>query len=211
MKERPILFSAAMVRAIIDGMKTETRRVIREQPRPGPDASSQYAAVAYGGGNNVPRYCPYGVPGDLLWVRETWRESWASSNYSKPETHKTGIEYRATWNGCRDIGARTVRTDHARYGGDIGKGGGVRWRPSIFMPRWASRLTLGIEHVRVERLQDITETAAISEGVCNAYHPDFHRGEFRDLWDSINLKRGFGWDSNPWVWVIQFKRLEAKP
>ena len=199
MKERPILFSGPMVRVILDGRKTMTRRVVRlragEIAHEGGDGSL-HAVENTTWGDCIERViqCPYGVPGDMLWVRETWQQVF-------PECDGP-VEYRA------DYGA-----------GSYISGG---WRPSIFMPRWASRLTLRITSIRVERVQDITEEDARAEGAPISHqgdrphfsrHPvpnDTHRLGFVHIWDSINAGRGFGWDANPWVWVIGFDLGLAK-
>jgi hypothetical protein len=183
-KERPILFSGPMVCAILAGMKTQTRRVVKfsnagcwergSLPDSWVDQSNPIGTY--------PTYvnCPYGQPGDRLWVRETFllRES------GKHAVYKAGMDsVEAAGFG-------------AMYGG---------WKPSIFMPRWASRLSLKVTGVRVERVQDISEADAIAEGRCLVLGDE--RGYFPETWDTINAKRGFGWDANPWVWVIEFKRV----
>lgn len=160
-KERPILFSGEMVRAILAGAKTETRRIKR-------------------GGRS-----PYGQTGDRLWVRETWAN--INRKRVKPE-----IIYRAG-----DDPSDPSNDAPREFENDGGK-----WRPSIFMPRWASRILLGVVYVKVERLQDITEAGAEEEGVDG-------RKEFAALWDKINGKRG-PWRSNPLVWVITFRRIPNK-
>ena len=191
MKERPILFSGPMVRVILDGCKTMTRRVVKlragEIAHEGGDGSL-HAVANTTWGDCIERViqCPYGVPGDLLWVRETWA--------SDVDGCPAGLSYRA---------------DHLDPRGD-GPANPMRWRPSIFMPRWASRLTLRIMSVSVERLQEITEEDAMREGVKAEFvstHPRIYsyRAPFAELWDSINAERGFGWDTNPWVWVIGFE------
>lgn len=176
MKERPILFSGEMVNAILDGRKTQTRRVVKKQPH----GAGEW--VLQGINWLFPNVCPYiklknpyGVIGDRLWVKETWKCVLGN------------VIYKATPNN-------RIKTD--------------KYKPSIYMPRWASRINLEITNIRVERLQDITETEAIAEGVSGGgSHPDFWVGAFADLWDSINAKRGYGWDANPWVWVVEFKRI----
>lgn len=170
MTERPILFSAPMVRAILAGTKTQTRRVVK----------GNLGAICKG---NIPLVadisrCPYGQPGDRLWCRETWGEH--CSNKS--------IVYRA------DFGAGEFDPVN-------------RWRPSIHMPRIASRILLEIESVRVERLNDISRGDAMAEG-CPfpnmASGPD-PRKWYSGLWDEIN---GAGsWAANPWVWVVEFRRV----
>lgn len=172
MKERPILFSTPMVRAILGGRKTQTRRVVKAQH------SSLVENLI---DNWEGRPFPFGKPGDRLWVRETW-------------THddEGNISYRAQmddWVECP----------------------GNKWKPSIFMPRIASRITLEISTIRVERLQDISEEDAKAEGP--SQHPEYPkefycswRKAYQVLWDSIN---GPGsWDRNPWVWVIEFKGVQ---
>jgi hypothetical protein len=219
MKERPILFSGPMVRAIIEGRKTQTRRIIKPKPEPFapnyPSPSAEdFASVGKPwmpvGGVYQDRWkSPYGGPGDKLWVRETWGTI-------------TG-EHSARW----EKGTIAYRADHGvTHGGmeyDL-----MRWKPSIHMPRRASRITLEITSVRVERLQDISEKDAIAEGCeetsmehtedCDnddcvlAGGPEDCCGylvsaklRYKHIWESIN---GPGsWDLNPWVWAIEFKKI----
>lgn len=188
MKERPIIFSAPMVRAILAGTKTQTRRVMKPQPRienDGTDAGWRYyqpnSKVVYAFRVDEPidfplaivYACPYGRVGDRLWVRETWAEGVRTTLY------------RAT-------------------DGDM-----LYWKPSIHMPHSRSRITLEITDVRVEQLWEISEYDMNQEGVASP--PDdagiHHITPFKGLWDSINAKRGYGWAVNPWVWVISFRRL----
>lgn len=176
MKKRPILFNGEMVRAILAGRKTQTRRVVKPQPHnPGLQAWLEEVSDGF-------IRSPYGVPGDRLWVRETWN--------------------------CIETGIKTQRQDWVRYRATDGEE--LYWKPSIFMPRWASRITLTITGVRVERVQDISSDDCRAEGLT----PDSEisllwreniRDKYRDLWNSINAKRGYGWDTNPWVWVISFE------
>ena len=196
MNEHPILFSGPMVRAILDGRKTMTRRVIKD--------NCPFVTGAYFDEETERWYwttgaererlptdlclgkCPYGQPGDQLWVRETW------------------LSYRHLHKNGRDEALLIYRAD----GEDLPKQArGTKWRPSIFMPRWASRITLEITAVRVERVQDIGDEDAEAEGLswCNAASP---RDKFQCLWNSLNAKRGYGWEANPWVWVIAFKRVK---
>lgn len=220
MKDHPILFTGEMVRAILDGRKTQTRRVIKPQPeyrdgyrywwkgdwdtRGGPCAG----VCTHGSPGNgeatwtleeMKDYSPYGVPGDLLWVKETWK-----SNGSYPDNGVTYIEYRAggRWERPNNEWAKYLKADK-------------KWRPSIFMPKWACRLWLKVKSVRVERVQEIRQADVLSEGVesyqIDKFRPHFHRDDcpglaFREVWDSINAKRGFGWDMNPFVWVVEFER-----
>lgn len=157
MKERPILFSGPMVRAIREARKTQTRRVVKEID-PDEFVSSNEA-------DNLALCCPYGAVGDRLWVRETWQGNQGDIRYGADGDSLHG------YNG---------------------------WRPSIFMPRWASRITLEVTGVRVERVQEISEEDAQAEGVA-------HRCDYKVVWDAINGKK-YPWSSNPWVWVIEFKR-----
>lgn len=203
MKERPILFSALAVRAILAGAKTQTRRVVRPQPEPDEEMRTlalkdgvPYMWLAKPVGETIARErrqaqtCPYGEPGDRLWVRETWKPHPDPAN-----NHQTA--YAATDKGCWPS---------------------LRWRPSIHMPRWASRIDLEVTGVRVERLQNISEADAAAEGVQQAPQPmatmysaqevlrTRYRQGFADLWESIH---GPGsWDANPWVWVVEFRRIE---
>ena len=175
-KERPILFNGKMVQSILDGRKTQTRRVIKPQPVSNPFPLQR---------------CPYGVPIDLLWVQETWVKWDAGIAYLADCLNRHGVESEDS---------KRCRLDY-----------GVIWKPSIHMPRWASRITLRVTDVRVERVQEISEADAQAEGV-SAWHDTnngtVYRPEFRTLWDSINAARGFGWDANPWVWVVEFERVQ---
>lgn len=179
-----------MVRAILDGSKTQTRRIVKSAGLYAIDAEYHGAETSKRELRNLATRCPHGQPGDRLWVRETWASPLRSC---KPSEIPVGdpILYRAD------------------YPSD-GKSGAKMW-PSIYMPRWASRITLEIVNVRVERLQDMSEEAAESEGIdFIRSHPDLDETLtasqlFKALWESIN---GDGsWDKNPWVWVIEFKRI----
>jgi hypothetical protein len=193
MKERPILFSAEMVRAILDGRKTQTRRVAKLNASgrvklPGSPSNwhceDPDAVLA----------CPYGQPGDRLWVRETFR---VIDGQTQP---RIAIDYRAD-----------PEDKWCRIGDFLCDG--KKWTPSIYMPRLASRILLEITNVRVERVQEISDKDCLAEGIADLaipLRPDLtmYRSSYADLWDSINAKRGFGWDANPWVWVIEFRRIE---
>ncbi|WP_057426270.1 hypothetical protein [Pseudomonas syringae] len=200
-KERPILFSAPMVRAIQEGRKTVTRREVKVQPRSSADIGS------FGRGQPFIRHpdvtkanpeCPYGRPGDRLWVREAWQAD-AQVNEVAPRelSHGEPIRYPAD-GASRQTGCSMITPG--------------KTRPSIHMPRWVSRLLLEITAVRVERLQDISKEQALAEGVMNCEQdidPDGNGYEplelFGGLWTMIN---GDGsWQSNPWVWVVEFKRV----
>ncbi len=210
-RERPILFSAPMVRAILAGTKTQTRRLVKPQPTAMQQGwmwvcKKLLAGYCHTDADAMVRlmlpHCPYGEPGDRLWVRETWSpdppidSSWASTE----------------WNGCgRRIDGVPERFQHPRfcnYSADW-LHGPIVWRPSIHMPRWASRITLEVTGVRVERLQDISEADAMAEGApwgaCGSPQEGSRKAGFAKLWDSINGPNS--WDANPWVWAINFKRL----
>lgn len=226
MREYPILFSGEMVRALLDGRKTQTRRVIKPQPTRMAYAGGVFSmgAIGFVGDEGKTFLCPYGKPGDRLWVRETWAPMCRNADpicqctedYEYRENHY--IEYRAD-TGNPYPGQWPI--DEARGNPDAPK-----WCPSIHMPRWASRITLDVVRVRVERLQEISRDDAIAEGLYsftsnlgakNSSPVRFYsasKGDeggymnpveaFENLWDSINAKRGYGWDVNPWVWVIEF-------
>lgn len=189
--ERPILFRGAMVRAILVGRKRQTRRVMR--PQPPVDTAEMRRGVTglfVGFGRNgretcVERYCPYGVVGDRLWVRETWLHDCPHCD-DRRCGNADHVYYRATEN------------DPSIF---------PKWEPSIHMPRWASRIRLTITSVRAQRLQWSGGADALWEGV-EPLFGETSGGAFVRLWDSINAKRGFGWLTNPWVWVIGFRRLE---
>jgi len=172
MKERPIIFNTPMVQAILDGRKTQTRRVVR------------YKAYANHDNPVYPHECPHGIPGDRLWVRETWFD--VANLEGEPATYRATADHIAT---------RMI---------EMGSG----WKPSIFMPRWASRINLEITDIRVERVQEISEDDATAEGATINMGFPTSRCWFRCTWDSLNAKRSYGWDVNPWVWVISFRRIE---
>lgn len=212
MREKPILFSVPMIRAILAGGKTMTRRVVKPQPDfgmfqcdpPNDDWWMTHGPLygrepeAVDGEKDV--RCPYGKPGDRLWVRETWAANAFLNNRRPSELQGETIYYRATY----DNDSHFV------------------WRPSIHMPRWASRLTLEITDIRVERIQDISHEDALAEG-CTGYNwvasspyisgPHTDDGElpveeYERLWESLH---GSGsWAKNEWVWVISFKRIDPR-
>lgn len=191
-KERPIIFSGAMVRAILEGRKTQTRRVVQPQHEFSPSMrESAYAS----------KICPYGQAGDWLWVRETFCIGYE---------YATGAFTALPFHGCE-----SVRKAFYRATDDDAPDGAKRpWKPSIHMPRWASRITLEIASVRVERVQDISGEDCVAEGIDCLYEPDtntpadhYNRQSFVYLWNTINGKRGYGWPVNPWVWVIEFKKV----
>jgi len=230
-KERPILFNGAMVRAILEGQKTVTRRVMK--PQPGVDQHGfmrwQHKGVLIAEQNaawapfekgfpaaisdGLLWLCPYGKPGDRLWVRETW----------SPDPEDDGTWGYTQWAGCKgspltDIPKRFQKPEHCIHRASWG-GADLVWRPSIHMPRWACRILLEVIAVRVERLQDISEKQAEAEGVngepCDHARQacsdiccwgDTAKGAFGFLWESLNGQGS--WNANPWVWVVEFKRIE---
>jgi hypothetical protein len=211
MKERPILMCGEMVRATLDGTKTQTRRILKFQPDPAwteiaieyqrvlrnrqaiDVATATYRAYPTGG---TARWgiceCPYGIPGDRLWVRETFR------TIHDPATcigeDRLDVDYKA--DGIVRIGDKI---------------GTLKWRPAIHMPKYLSRLKLEITKVRVERVQDISEADAKAEGVPASKNVEMKDGSpcyripYQILWNQINGCDA--WDKNPWVWVIVFRRL----
>lgn len=209
MAEHPLPMSAPMVRAILDGSKTQTRRVAKKMVRH-PDLGNLYtpgALVLEGEPQHViERACPYGRPGDHLWVRETVFIN-----------HFMGLQVPVAERACCELYYRATDEADMRKWEDHE---GIRWTPSIHMPRWASRITLEITSVRVERLQDISEADARAEGAreCDRVSGrevllagQSQRGSYvlhyRDIWEQIN---GPGsWAANPWVWVLSFKKVAA--
>ena len=209
MKERPILFSGPMVRAVLDGRKTQTRRVVWLPPSAhgfgygvySEDDGDWWEFVPAdedgdpADGESHERRCPYGKPGDRLWVQETFRVA------TEAGSDQVLVQYRS------DTHVLPFRSGVlAEYTRSLGK-----WRSSIFMPRWASRITLEVTEVRVQRLQEISERDAKSEGVDMAEATDgfpCYALGFMDVWEEINAKRpGCSWNENPHVWVIEFRRL----
>jgi hypothetical protein len=235
MTDRPIIFSAEMVRAILKGRKTQTRRIATNLPPPPenaihPNHERLHPAPyldAYCSEKKTPQNprgmsamwcwwtpdnrmgrefrCRYGQPGDQLWVRETWGAVWPADE--PVPLRQCEIEYRADLPpGCTDR--------PGEWPADEGNGPEVpKWRPSIHMPRWASRITLRITDIRVERLQSVSHEECEAEG-CPGGHgsiPGYPysatpREHFQTLWNHIN---GPGaWEANPWVWVISFERVK---
>jgi hypothetical protein len=181
-RERPILFSAPMVRAILEGRKTQTRRVYK--PRVQDNVMDQHGPLW-----SLP--CPYGVPGDRLWVRETWYERYDGLDDTYCEGYAADGEMKcgpvsATAHEAINMGARSKR-------------------PSIFLCRADSRITLEITDIRVQRVQEISEEDAKAEGVSADACFATARLSYEQLWDSINAKRGYGWEANPWVWALTFR------
>ena len=248
MTERPIIFSGEMVRAILDGRKTKTRRPIthvkkilggavtefQESDTPGYDFIMRDKRKCWNDlrKEDLLRRCPFGQVGDRLWVREAfclehqveagqpppfddgrpicWEFAGMESDPDDPDSMWSQPHYRAT-----------DPTPELAYEDSDGEPT-VRWKPSIHMPRWASRITLEITDIRVERLQEITEEEAKAEGVLPCPHPlskddecldCYDAGEyacaFLNLWNRLYAKQRLGVDANPWVWVLTFRRVEG--
>lgn len=218
MKERPVIFNGEMVRAILDGRKTQTRRVIANVS---PDnciplqkqtktKDGIYTHVMDAPGHGL---CPFGQVGDRLWVRETFAVlgnedgcpiDW-DGNLIKGDEKKAARIYKAScWQEPGNYGLWSMPDRDTQYEGT--------WRPSIHMPRWASRISLEITSVRVERLNDISEEDAKAEGVkagvCPGHEHMMHQVAFSELWQSIYGEES--WRANPWVWVIEFKQVSAR-
>lgn len=211
--ERGILFSAPMIRAILAGAKTQTRRVLRGTER----AAAALAAMpptciarvhgqtaeirASATGEGWWARCPYGAAGDRLWVRETWRTEERASDLVDGIRLAADDSFHPIANTREAADAWVDAHDNGKHAG---------WRPAIFMPRWASRLTLEVTSVRVERVQQISEDDARAEGVAPWREPGQEmtaHERFRELWDSINGERA-PWASDPWVWCVEFKRVQ---
>lgn len=214
-KERPIIMDSDSVRAILDNRKSQTRRLVKPQPE-------SIKVIADGKRLSInkdgflkyekPLDTPYGIPGDRLWVRETWafprfQDDLTPSgvNYTQAIFYKPDVIRRLSGPGTD--GPWWMPPDRGK------------WRSPIHMPRWVSRLTLEIKNVRVERVQEISEDDARREGV-DAWFPKSpellryvqeggsYRNGFHEQWDDLNAKRGYPWSSNPWVFVIEFRRIE---
>ena len=220
-REHPALFNGEMVRATLDKLKTQMRRELKPQPCPEFLARGVVRVVPQwpnqdgvrwfmADGLSELRRCPYGAPGDRLWVRETFRVcDVAGESFSPADIAPTNA--------------------HCFYRADCEPGGAGPWRPSIHMPRWASRLLLEVTDVRVERVQEISEADVAAEGIIRIERSartdglidgyglsetpkdqiqTTRRYAFWALWDSIYAKSGFGWDANPWVWATTFKVIK---
>lgn len=227
MPDRPIIFSAESVSAILEGRKTQTRRLVTV-PWQGSRRALPYepyyveedgelmvdcseADDSHGNGDyreaSTCLRCPYGQPGDRLWVRETWR-------FDGPPGSLPVVRFRSDCTALLIERLGEVASAAYLAWARSGQRGYGRWRSPMFMPRWASRITLEVVEVRVQRLQEITEEDARAEGVdFEATGPDPESPEslvcgFERLWDAINGKRAT-WASNPWVWAVTFRREEA--
>ncbi|KSF13122.1 hypothetical protein AO935_24315 [Pseudomonas aeruginosa] len=221
MKERPILFTGPMVRAILEGRKTVTRRVVKPQPDfLGSMVDPNTPFKTLDAGLHARITCPYGEPGDRLWVRETWTDvnmcGAPALAYRADEDIRDLMEEPGFLDDRGAFNYDDPRVKPYPFACWYAELDQARWRPSIHMPRWASRILLEITAVRVERLQDISEEQARAEGVRDAGEGSFDvedskhfaadpRESFASLWSSINGESS--WDANPWVWVVEFKRV----
>ena len=204
MKERPILFNAAMVKAILSGRKTQTRRVINPQPSSGVRKSVLVkSGVEDGHGREL--VCPLGQPGDHLWVRETFSllgnedgcpVDW-NDNIVTDKKDAARIYKASCWQKPNNYGIWTVPDREMEFDG--------AWTPSIHMPRWASRINLLITGVRVERLDDISQHDARCEGIVDHHNVGQEKYLFSRLWRDIYGEES--WSDNPWVWAIEFERV----
>lgn len=231
MRERPILLNAEMVRAVLDGRKTQTRRMLTPRHLKMIDTAAiigecyelESGHLHENSQSYYREWCPFGAVGDRLWVRETWQgplvgydDAYSMFKDPKPYQKVENCVYRADGGPCPEF---TDADDNLRQG----------WRPSIHMPRWASRITLEITGVRVERLNSISEADALAEGVrrtgstpvtdpayCNYLAANLNdvrewfdrpSDSFISLWQLIYGAES--WQHSPWVWVIEFKRVEA--
>lgn len=236
MKEKPIIFSGEMVRAILDGRKSQTRRVVKDRYKPYPwrekDHDTPFCEHTWPARRlgmlcadcrkQMYSLCPYGQPDDRLYVKET----------HAIEDSIDRVVYQADMAAQHfDLSSQPFQQKGDMFWLESGYAP-LRWRSSRFMPRWASRITLEITGVRVERVQAIGDEDIEAEGIepprcpncgytrwdCQLHGdhrlcgeddpPDIHDA-FISLWDSINAKRGYGWDANPWVWVIEFRGVES--
>lgn len=203
-RERPILFSGPMIRAILDGRKSMTRRVIKNLNPTFVASNPEPHHIA----NAVP--CPYGAPGDRLWCKEHWYPAFART------ATNSGVMFPSLGN---PHGAPLGHPNEANPGWSP-NGNGKGWKNPRFMPKYAARIWLEITEVRVQRVQEISEEDAIAEG--SVPDPDLdvapgvsdgfeHRMAFARLWDTLNAKRpGCSWAESPWVWAISFRKLESK-
>ena len=220
-KERPILFAWPMVRAILEGRKTQTRRIVKLNDRGLACLKRPYATPLvegvglawrpFGGSplvsmppGRVAESCPYGSPGEGLWVRETWRCNHLGGTRIEYKAGGSCLEWEDWPEGVLPpyemptTAHRVSRAERQLNGEKIPDA----WRPSIHMPRWCSRITLEITGVKVERLHDISEADKLAEGAT----PEI---PFGTVWRKINTAPGVRWEDNPWVWTISFKRIEV--
>ncbi|MDR1885007.1 MAG: hypothetical protein LBQ56_01940 [Synergistaceae bacterium] len=223
-KERPIVFSSESVRAILEGRKTQTRRLVDTARFTNFDIDTDGSFVswqdAYGDHWKAHEFCPYGRPGDFLWVRETFavlHSSWYNLRFGLGQYDDPGYDgetpnYRHIPKEPQPdciLEYRAANRDPDEFEDDY------KWRSPLHMPRWASRITLEVKDVRCERMQDITVSDADKEGFPSGLATwnegpglTTGRGEFMAYWNKLNEKHGGGWNLNPWVWVIVFEAVK---
>ncbi|MEG6544814.1 hypothetical protein V6C59_02865 [Acinetobacter bereziniae] len=222
MKERPILFSAPMVSAILEGRKTQTRRVINPQPEgktlqsnlDGKWLSKKFNGLLLPKIEDLPIHCPYGKIGDRLWVRETWSTVNLYGEIAlayKADGEVTRVVENESFQDEDGLinydDPRLEKYSFAAWADDLLEGKEGNWKPSIHMPRWVSRILLEITNVHVEQLQDISESDCLKEGVGSPILRDCKKPKFMQLWESIN--GADSWTVNPWVWVVEFKIIQG--
>lgn len=237
--EHPIIFREKSVRAILDGKKTQTRRVIKNIGKYTEfltfenniigvqEMLNRYINLSKTG--TFKTFCPYGKIGDLLWVRESLRRysrlNFLESKFFNPDFEEVPKEYQKWTAQYTATGTAVPYAPGAKEGWC----GTALWQwknktlSPIFMPRWASRITLEITNVRAEHLQDITDEDAMAEGVLEWYyetqydensfsywspvHGSGARNKFSEMWNSVNAKTKYSWENNSWVWVVEFKKI----
>lgn len=218
MTERGMIFNGEMVRAILDGRKTQTRRIVKSDCMDigEKDDGTLWPWREHDNGGDYWYPCPFGEVGDRMWVRETWQaihDSVDEFGHVEERTYSPSIPQE------KDRYWHTVYAEH--FGDENREDRGFPWRPAIHMPRWASRITLEITSVRVERLDDISQEDAQAEGIidggclncgepepCGCVNPQPDATDaFAYLWQSIYGQEN--WDANPWVWVIEFRRIDG--
>lgn len=196
MKERPIIYNTPNVKTVLDGRKSQTRRPCKVKDING-KSFNEYGEEAMNA--LIRHHSPFGKPGDRLWVRETFRKC---GNCEKTLYRADNLKIRSNI---------FFECDECEFGN-------LGWKPSIYMPRWASRITLEITDVRVERVQEITYHDVKKEGLIipgkdfilegnRGSNPGIAIRHFKPLWNSIYAKKGYGWETNCWVWVIDFRRV----
>ena len=221
MKETPILFTAEMVRAIRDTRKTQTRRVMKPQPidnvsngvwypKPNPDNAKHYAHEEHFKKGVVIDFCPYGNPGDLLWVKETWNAGMIMG-YSQGEPEII------PWSHCTKEERKTFPVNQVFYKADDDLSKSGPWVSSLFMPKWASRIKLEITDIGVERLQDMSHNDWLTDFCPDLFQQGRALASFigtenriemaKEFWDSINGAK-YPWEANPWCWVVSFKLIK---
>jgi len=207
-KSRPIIMSSDSVRAILENRKSQTRRVMKPQPKHHTDHEGGFYCDTKGkcylcGDENGNEYeSPFGAPGDRLWVREAFWIDRRDKTLVVLEDGTIADKRGFVSTSLVDNDPRQAHGDKINNFDDLKRHKYWSRKSPLFLPRWASRLTLEITNVRCERVQEIYPAEADDEGYKTIMG-------FKDAWDKLNAKRGYGWDTNPWVWVIEFKKIEG--